>query len=71
MRAVTEAAMRGELDFAESLRRRVAVLAGLPASVLDEVAAEPGAHPGRPHHDPHAEAARVPLRGGLRRVHAG
>ena len=38
VRAVTEAAMRGELDFTASLRRRVAVLAGLPASVLDEVA---------------------------------
>jgi phosphoserine phosphatase len=36
--AITEAAMRGELDFAESLRRRVATLKGLPASVLDEVA---------------------------------
>lgn len=35
---VTEAAMRGELDFAESLHRRVATLAGLPAGVLDEVA---------------------------------
>lgn len=40
VRAVTEAAMRGELDFAEALRARVATLAGLPASVLDEVAAE-------------------------------
>ena len=29
VRAVTEAAMRGELDFAESLQRRVATLAGL------------------------------------------
>jgi phosphoserine phosphatase len=38
VRAVTEAAMRGELDFAESLRRRVEVLAGLPATVLDDVA---------------------------------
>ena len=36
---VTEAAMRGELDFAESLRARVAVLAGLPVSVLSEVRA--------------------------------
>ncbi|PND57945.1 phosphoserine phosphatase SerB [Mycobacterium sp. ENV421] len=36
--AVTEAAMRGELDFAESLHRRVETLAGLPAEVLDEVA---------------------------------
>lgn len=35
---VTDAAMRGELDFAESLHKRVATLAGLPASVLDEVA---------------------------------
>jgi phosphoserine phosphatase len=36
--AVTDAAMRGELDFAESLHKRVATLAGLPAEVLDEVA---------------------------------
>jgi phosphoserine phosphatase len=36
--AITEAAMRGELDFAESLQQRVATLAGLPATVLDEVA---------------------------------
>jgi phosphoserine phosphatase len=35
--AVTEQAMRGELDFAESLRRRVALLAGLDARVLDDV----------------------------------
>ena len=35
--AVTERAMRGELDFAESLRARVAVLAGLDATVLDQV----------------------------------
>ncbi|HXO82625.1 MAG TPA: phosphoserine phosphatase SerB [Mycobacterium sp.] len=36
--AITEAAMRGELDFAESLHQRVGTLAGLPAEVLDEVA---------------------------------
>ena len=36
---VTAAAMRGDLDFAESLRARVATLAGLPVSVLDEVRA--------------------------------
>ena len=35
--AVTERAMRGELDFAESLRARVALLEGLAVSVLDEV----------------------------------
>jgi phosphoserine phosphatase len=38
--AVTEAAMRGELDFAQSLHARVAVLAGLPADVIDSVCAE-------------------------------
>lgn len=37
--AITAAAMRGELDFAASLRARVAMLAGLPESVLAEVAA--------------------------------
>ncbi len=35
--AITERAMRGELDFAASLHERVALLAGLPASVLDDV----------------------------------
>jgi phosphoserine phosphatase len=35
--AITGAAMRGELDFEESLRARVALLAGLPAGALDEV----------------------------------
>lgn len=43
---VTEAAMRGELDFAESLHRRVATLAGLPASVLDDVAEQIELTPG-------------------------
>jgi phosphoserine phosphatase len=37
---VTEAAMRGELDFAASLCQRVALLAGLDADVLDEVRGE-------------------------------
>ncbi len=36
---VTAAAMHGELDFTESLRARVATLAGLPVGVLDEVRA--------------------------------
>jgi phosphoserine phosphatase len=36
---VTERAMRGELDFAQSLRERVATLAGLPESVFDAVRA--------------------------------
>jgi phosphoserine phosphatase len=36
--AITDAAMRGEIDFAESLHQRVATLAGLSAEVIDEVA---------------------------------
>jgi phosphoserine phosphatase len=36
--AITEAAMRGEIaDYKESLRRRVALLAGVPAAALQEV----------------------------------
>ena len=35
--AVTEAAMRGDLDFEHSLRERVALLEGLDATALDEV----------------------------------
>jgi len=35
--AITEAAMRGELDFAESLTRRVALLEGLPTEALARV----------------------------------
>lgn len=35
--AITEQAMRGDLDFAEALRARVATLDGLPASAIEEV----------------------------------
>ena len=35
--SITARAMAGELDFEEALRERVALLAGMPASVLDEV----------------------------------
>lgn len=38
--AVTASAMRGEIDWPESLRRRVATLRGLEASVLERVYAE-------------------------------
>jgi phosphoserine phosphatase len=38
VKAITEAAMRGELDFAESFRRRVALLKGLDVGVLDGIA---------------------------------
>jgi phosphoserine phosphatase len=39
--AITEATMRGEIaDFKESLRRRVALLRGVPTSALDAILAE-------------------------------
>jgi phosphoserine phosphatase len=34
---ITAAAMRGEIEFAESLRRRVSLLAGLPVAALERV----------------------------------
>ncbi len=43
---VTDRAMRGELDFEESLRERVAVLEGLDASIIDEVARDIQLTPG-------------------------
>lgn len=47
--AITESAMRGEIEFSESLRRRVALLEGLEESALQRVIDErlqlnPGAH---------------------------
>jgi len=44
--AVTAAAMAGDLDFAASLRARVATLVGLPVSVLDQVRADIRLTPG-------------------------
>ena len=38
--AITASAMRGEIDFGESLARRVALLAGLPVAALERVYAE-------------------------------
>ncbi len=46
VRAITEAAMRGELDFAQSLAARVALLAGLPSTVIEEVRSEISLTPG-------------------------
>ncbi|WP_263120624.1 phosphoserine phosphatase SerB [Cellulomonas fimi] len=43
---VTGRAMRGEIDFTESLRSRVSTLAGLPESVFAEVLAEVELTPG-------------------------
>jgi phosphoserine phosphatase len=48
--AVTAQAMRGELDYAESLRRRVALLAGLEEDALEHICEE------RMHLSPGAEA---------------
>ncbi|RYV50539.1 phosphoserine phosphatase SerB [Pengzhenrongella frigida] len=44
--AITDRAMRGEIDFATSLHERVATLAGLPVQVLDDVRAEVELTPG-------------------------
>lgn len=38
VRAITESAMRGEIDFQESFKRRVALLKGLDVSVMKEIA---------------------------------
>ncbi len=38
VRAITESAMRGEIDFVESFTRRVALLKGLDESVMKEIA---------------------------------
>lgn len=38
VRAITEAAMRGEIDFTESFKQRVALLEGLDESVMEDVA---------------------------------
>lgn len=37
--AITEAAMRGEINFDESFAKRVALLQGIPTSVLDDICA--------------------------------
>ncbi len=38
VKAITESAMRGEIDFCESFRRRVAMLKGLDVSVMKDIA---------------------------------
>ena len=38
VKAITESAMRGEIDFTESFTRRVALLKGLDESVMQEIA---------------------------------
>lgn len=39
IRAITESAMRGEMDFRESFKQRIALLKGLDVSVFDEIIA--------------------------------
>lgn len=63
---VTERAMRGELDFAESLRERVATLAGTPESVFAETYRRVRATPGI-----HELVAEVHARGGVVGVVSG
>ena len=46
VKEITDAAMRGELDFAASLKARVALLAGLPESVIADVQSEIALTPG-------------------------
>ena len=46
IKEITDRAMRGELDFEASLKARVALLEGLPASVIDEVRSEISLTPG-------------------------
>ncbi len=43
---VTERAMQGQLDFSEALMQRVALLAGIPATVLADIAADLPLMPG-------------------------
>lgn len=49
VKAITEAAMRGEIDFDESLRRRVGLLKGLDSSVMEDIAQNLPITPGAPY----------------------
>ena len=66
---ITEQAMRGELDFEQSLRDRVLLLKGLPATVLEEVAAEIRLTPWSPHVCAHPEGTGVPHGHRVGRLH--
>jgi phosphoserine phosphatase len=46
VRSITESAMRGELDFEASLRKRVSLLKGQPSTIIDDVAAKISLTPG-------------------------
>ena len=46
VKSITERAMNGEIDFSAALKERVALLAGLPESIIDEVREEIKLTPG-------------------------
>ena len=46
VKEITEAAMRGELDFSESLKKRVSLLAGLSSEVIEKIRNEIELSPG-------------------------
>ncbi|WP_166984765.1 phosphoserine phosphatase SerB [Canibacter zhoujuaniae] len=46
VKTITDAAMRGEYDFAESLKARVATLKGVPESVFEQTAKQLNFNPG-------------------------
>lgn len=66
VQAATEAAMRGEVDFAASLRSRVAELAGVPVSAFERVRSRVRPTPGV-----HDLTAAVHERGGVVAVVSG
>jgi phosphoserine phosphatase len=57
VQAATEAAMRGEVDFATSLRSRVAALAGVPTAAFERVRSRVEPTPGVRAHRGGARAA--------------
>ena len=68
---ITFRAMNGELDFEESLRERVATLAGLPESVFETVGRRITVTPRRPRDDRRRAGGRRPGRRRLRRLPRG
>ena len=69
--AITAAAMRGEVDFEQALRERVALLAGLPASRARRRPRVVGFDAGCAHVGAHVEATRLSRGDRQRRVHSG
>jgi phosphoserine phosphatase len=57
VKAITDRAMAGEIDFEASLRERVALLKGLPESVIEEVRGEISLTPGAKNFSYHSTKA--------------